>query len=217
MTHDPKTLHRFLTPDLMRDVLQAAGYRVAEGQAPDGSPVLASATGGLGFEVRFFNPLTPARKGRAAPGGERTVLEGETQVMPEGAAFADMGLRTAFRVQGELPLTLVNAWNVSHRFARLLLVGGGVSAIETGAPNTAEASNAWLVLEMDVVALGGVLADNLRAQAEIWDRLVQELIAWLRAELPKLAKAAPVAEPQVSPVAAGSASDAEAPSPLPAA
>lgn len=189
MTHDPKTLYRFLTPGVMRDVLQEAGYRVAESQSPDGAPVLASATGGLGFEVRFFNPLTAARKGAAAG----------TAADDKSPAYADAAFRAAFRVEGELPLGLVNAWNASHRFARLNLMSG------------------WLLFDMDVVALGGVLADNLRAQAEIWDRLVQELIAYLRAELPKLAKPAPVAEPVVREVEPAPALDAALPSPLPAA
>lgn len=189
MTKDIHGLHRFLTPEIMRDVLQAAGYRVEEGKDPTGAPVLASATGGLGFELRFANPLTPARKG--VPAGDRLGA-------PEGAAvaaFADASLRAAFRVQGELPLSLVNRWNVTHRFARLLLAEIPAAPDAPGTPSVTGASNAWLALEMDVVALGGVLADNLRAQIEIWDRLVNQLIAWLREELPKLAKPAPVAEP----------------------
>lgn len=183
------TPHRYLTPAILTDVLQSAGYRVAETKGPDGMTILASATGGLGFEVRFFNPLTPARKGAPAGADDRTASGDE--LPPDVIRFADASLRTAFRVEGDLPLALVNAWNVTHRFARLNLAGA------PGAPN------AWLFLEMDVIALGGVLADNLRAQVEIWDRLVQELIAWLRQELPKLAKAAPVAEP------AGPAASAE--------
>lgn len=194
MTRNTPDLHQFLTLDLMRDVLQASGYRVAQGAGPDGSPVLASATGGLGFEVRFANPMTPAPTG-----------EGES-----ASAWADASFRTAFTVQGELPLTLVNRWNVTHRFARLLLAevpaalpASNVSQASSapGTPSVPPASNApgtpsvWLVLEMDVVALGGVQTGNLRAQTEIWDRLVQELIAYLRAELPKLAKSAPIAEP----------------------
>lgn len=189
MTHDPQTLHRYLTPDVLTGVLQAAGYRVAAGQAPDGAPVLASATGGLSFEVRFFNPLTPGRKG--APAGRGA--DDKAEVTSPGAdashtvGWADAAFRAAFRVEGELPLSLVNAWNATHRFARLNLM------------------KEWLLLDMDVVALGGVLADNLRAQVEIWDRLVQELIAYLRAELPKLA---PKAEPAAMDTSAEPSPDA---------
>lgn len=156
-------IHSHLVAGVLREVLQSAGYRVEEGRDQGGAPVLRSATGGLGFEARFANPL-PNQAG-ATP--------------PDAVRFADATLRTAFQVQGELPLSLVNQWNASRRFARLSL------------------SRDLLLLEMDVVALGGVTADNLRAHAEIWDRLLNQLIAWLRAELPKLAKPAPVAEPEV--------------------
>lgn len=178
------TTHRYLSPEIVTGVLQSAGYRVQAAPGPAGAPVLLSATGGLPFEVRFFNPLTPAGKG--VPAGDRP--EGESDGAPSGAVWADAAVRAAFRVQGDLPLSLVNNWNATHRFARLLLAGDK------------EVPQAWLILEMDVIALGGVLADNLRAHFEIWDRLIPELVAWLRAELPKLAKAAPTAEPQAAPV-----------------
>jgi hypothetical protein len=167
MTND--VIHRFLTVDLLRDTLQAAGYRVNDGKGPDGAPVLTSATAGLGFEIRLFNPL-PGQDAAAVP-----------------ARFADATFRTAFEVKGELPLALVNAWNLTHRFAKLQLAA--VTPGEAGG---------WLLFDMDLVVLGGVHADSLRTHVEIWDRLVQELIAYLRAELPKLAKAAPVAEPVAS-------------------
>lgn len=148
-----RAIHPHLAVALLREVLQSAGYRAEEGKDGDNAPLLRSATGGLGFEVRFANPLPD-----------------------QAGAFADAALRAAFHVQGDLPLSLVNRWNASRRFAHLSLSGD------------------LLLLEMDVVALGGVTADNLRAHVEIWERLVNQLIAWLRAELPKLAKVAPVAE-----------------------
>ena len=44
----------------------------------------------------------------------------------------------------------------------------------------------FLVFCMDVSAAGGVAPNYLRAQIEIWDRLAQDLIAYLRDELRKL-------------------------------
>lgn len=152
-------LHTSFTPTLLRDLLLAAGYRVEEVKGPAGTPALRSATAGLAFEVHFANPLPNEAGDATSPG------------------WADATFQAAFQVQGELPLSLVNHWNVSRRFARLNLLQN------------------LLLLDMDIVALGGVSADNLRAQAEIWDRLVNQLIAYLRDELPKLAKAAPRAEP----------------------
>lgn len=147
-------IHPHLTLALLREALQTSGYRVEEGQDQDGALILRSATGGMGFEARFANPL---------PG--------------ETGAWADAAFRVVFQVQGELPLMLLNQWNATRRFSRLALV------------------NSHLLMEMDMVVLGGITADNLRAQIGIWDRLVNQLIAYLREELPRLAKPAPVAEP----------------------
>jgi hypothetical protein len=180
-------LHTFLTADMLRETLQAAGYRVTETQGPDKAPVLISATNGLPFEVRLLNPL-PKEAGAGTPAG---------------GIFADAAFRAAFRVQGELPLALVNTWNVTHRFARLILAG------------IPDATDHLLILEMDLVVLGGAAPANLRAHVDIWDRLVTELVGWLRAELPRLAKAAPVAEPQAAPVSGAPAGTELVPAPSP--
>uniref|UniRef100_UPI0005BC875C YbjN domain-containing protein n=1 Tax=Bradyrhizobium sp. Ai1a-2 TaxID=196490 RepID=UPI0005BC875C len=87
---------------------------------------------------------------------------------PQG--FLDVALIAVLQVQGELPLELVNRWNASRRFARLQL------------------SPPFLALSLDVSVAGGVTPTNLRAQIEIWDHLVQQLVAYLRDELANLAK-----------------------------
>lgn len=100
----------------------------------------------------------------------------------EEQSFADVTLVAPLQVQGELPLDVVNRWNASRRFARLQL------------------SQPFLVFCLDICVAGGVTLENLRAQIEIWDRLVQELIGYLRDELSKLAvanRAVPVAQPVV--------------------
>ncbi|UWU73895.1 YbjN domain-containing protein [Bradyrhizobium huanghuaihaiense] len=83
-------------------------------------------------------------------------------------SFVDAAFTAVLQVQGELPLDLVNRWNATRRFARLQL------------------SQQFLVLSLDVSVAGGVTADHLRAQIDIWDRLVQELIVYLRDELREL-------------------------------
>jgi hypothetical protein len=82
--------------------------------------------------------------------------------------FADLAFVAVLQVQGELPLEMVNRWNATRRFARLQL------------------SQPFLALCLDVSVAGGVASSHLRAQIEIWDRLVQELIAYLREELRKI-------------------------------
>lgn len=67
-------------------------------------------------------------------------------------------------MQGELPPGLAERWNVEKRFARLTVQG------------------VFLVLELDVILAGGVSENYLRATAELWDRLLQEFLLFLRAE-----------------------------------
>ncbi|AJD50042.1 hypothetical protein S7S_18150 [Isoalcanivorax pacificus W11-5] len=76
--------------------------------------------------------------------------------------YLDYTLSCALRVQGELPPALVNDWNRQKRFARLSHQAG------------------FLLLEQDVIVAGGVSEGCLRANAEIWDRLLQEFILFLK-------------------------------------
>jgi len=70
-----------------------------------------------------------------------------------------------------LPLDVVNRWNASRRFARLQL------------------SPPFLALSLDFSLAGGVTQTYVRAQIEIWDHLMQQLVSFLREELAILAKA----------------------------
>lgn len=77
--------------------------------------------------------------------------------------YLDYTLSCALRVQGELPVGLADRWNVEKRFARLSVQG------------------VFLVLELDVIVAGGVSENYLRATTELWDRLLQEFLLFLRA------------------------------------
>jgi hypothetical protein len=139
-----------LTFDMLRDSFQAAGYRVETLVDPVANvQYLRSATVGLGFDIRAGNPL---------PGEEQ--------------GFADVTFVAPLQVQGELPLDIVNRWNVTRRFGRLQL------------------SQSFLVFCLDICVAGGVTTNNLRAHIEIWDRLLQELVGYLREELSKLGSTA---------------------------
>lgn len=99
-------------------------------------------------------------------------------------SLVDLTFGAWLNVEGELPLDLVNRWNALRRFGRLQLVPG------------------LLALTMDVSLIGGVSANYLRAQVEIWDHLVQALVPYLREELQKgqqapSASVAPAAPEQV--------------------
>jgi len=88
--------------------------------------------------------------------------------------YADFVFVALFEVRGSFPLELLNKWNRLHRFGRLFLDEVGPTA-------------KYLVLSYDVSVAGGVLQQSLWSQLAIWDRLVQQLIPWLRDELGKVA------------------------------
>jgi hypothetical protein len=144
-----------LTLEHLREIMQLAGYRVETVTDPvANADYLRSATSGLAFDVRPGSRLDEKVRG-----------------------FVDVMLIAALQVEGELPLDLVNRWNVSRRFARLQL------------------SPPFLLLTHDVSVAGGVVHNHLRAQIEIWDQLVQQMIAYLRFELPKLGGGDPSSRP----------------------
>lgn len=80
----------------------------------------------------------------------------------EQGNFVDFTFSCVLRVQGELPEGVAEQWNATRRFARLSLQGE------------------FLVMEMDVVVAAGVSNEHLRGNLELWDRLLQEFIVYLR-------------------------------------
>ncbi|AYN19523.1 YbjN domain-containing protein [Alcaligenes aquatilis] len=81
---------------------------------------------------------------------------------PTEGEFIDYTLGCVLRLEGSLSAGVVDSWNVQKRFARLTQ------------------QSTFLVLEMDVVVAGGVSESYLRAAAELWDRLLQEFLLFLR-------------------------------------
>jgi hypothetical protein len=67
-----------------------------------------------------------------------------------------------------LLLRSLNRWNTQRRFSRLHLVPG------------------LLLLVLDVSLIGGVAPDHVRANVEIWNKLLPDLIAFLRDEVQKV-------------------------------
>jgi hypothetical protein len=144
-----ETIITKLTIDSLRENIQLAGYRVETMTDPVvNTTYLRSSTSGFVFDIRPGHRLADADQ-----------------------SFFDVAFIAALQVQGELPLDIVNRWNVSRRFARLQL------------------SQPFLILSHDVSVAGGVAHNYLRAQIEIWDHLLQQMISYLREELPKIAAA----------------------------
>ena len=121
----------------------------------------------VGYRVEeVTDPVANVPYLRSATGGLSFDIRPGNRLPDEG--FVDVAFTAVLQVQGELPLDLVNRWNATRRFARLQL------------------SHPFLVFCLDVSVAGGVMPSHLRAQIEIWDRLVQELIGYLREELRQL-------------------------------
>lgn len=133
----------------------------------------------VGYRVEeVTDPVANVPYLRSATGGLAFEIRPGNRLADADGSFVDIAFTAVLQIQGELPLDLVNRWNATRRFARLQL------------------SRQFLVLSLDVSVAGGVMTNHLGAQIEIWDRLAQELIAYLRDELRQLAAtngAAPVA------------------------
>lgn len=80
----------------------------------------------------------------------------------EPGQVVDFTLSCALQIQNGLPANLVGEWNRIKRFSRLSEQGG------------------FLVLAKDVVVAGGVSERYLRANMELWDRLLQDYVLFLR-------------------------------------
>ncbi|WP_153789191.1 YbjN domain-containing protein [Pseudomonas sp. EMN2] len=76
--------------------------------------------------------------------------------------FLDFTFSCALRIQGELPEGVVEHWSTSRRFARLYRQGE------------------FLVMELDVLVSDGVTGKHLLNHLQLWDRLLQEFITYLR-------------------------------------
>ncbi|WP_434559107.1 YbjN domain-containing protein [Pseudomonas sp. R1-6] len=77
-------------------------------------------------------------------------------------SYVDFTFSCALRIEGQLPDGLVQVWNASRRFARLSRQGD------------------FLVMEMDAIVAAGVSEDHVRGVLELWDRLLQEFVVYLR-------------------------------------
>ncbi len=143
----------------------------------------------VGYRVEeLTDPVSNLLYLRSATGGLTFDIRPGNRLADADGSFVDIAFVAVLQVQGDLPPDLVNRWNVTRRFGRL------------------QFSPPFMVFSMDVSVAGGVLPTYLRAQIEVWDRLVQDLIAYLRDELRQLtaANAAAAVAAPASTVAAAS-------------
>jgi hypothetical protein len=147
----------FVTLETLRTLIQGGGYR-AEVVTDGKLSFLRSASNGLDFDLR--------------PGNLFVKDPADANEKPE--RFADLVFVLVFTVQGAFPAELLNHWNQTHRFGRLVL-------------DKTHPGREFLVLTLDVSVVGGVTTAYLRHQFAVWDSLVQQVVPWLREELGKIA------------------------------
>jgi len=95
---------------------------------------------------------------------------------PEGEQqYSDFSFHCPLRIKGSLPDGIVNRWNRNKRFARLVR------------------NEHFLYVTMDVMLSGGVTSEHLRAQCELWDRLIRELFMHLQQPVNEAPAFAPTA------------------------
>jgi hypothetical protein len=124
-----------------------------------------------GLRAEILNdPATKQSLLRSATGGLAFDLRPGNRIPGRDQEFVDALFVAVLQVQGEMPMGLINRWNATRRFARL------------------HSEGQFMVLAMDVTVAGGVMPIYLRGQLEIWDRVVNELVVYLREELPKLSR-----------------------------
>lgn len=129
-----------------------------------------------GYRVEAASDLDGASFLRSSVNGIGFDLRLGNRLTADANAAADFALTAVVRVEGELPLAAINHWNLTRRFTRL------------------EMDRNLLRLTMDVLVAGGVTTNNVQAQVEIWARIAQELVLYLRAELAKAATVVNVPE-----------------------
>jgi hypothetical protein len=134
-----KTSIRSITVETMRDLLQGAGFRAELIAESETMPVIRSASNGVNFEIRLFNP------GKEDKGG-----------------FTDVMFMAGLPLKGPVAPEFLNRWNSIKRFGRLYVAQG------------------LLVLALDIYVQGGVSPEYLRSQLDIWDRLLQELLTYIK-------------------------------------
>ncbi len=106
---------------------------------------------------------------RSATSGLAFDIRPGNRMIEDAASFADVAFTAVLQVQGEL----------GARRREPLECRATVRTIA--------AQRTFLVFCMDVSVVGGVAPGHFRGQIEIWDRLLQDFVAYLREELRKLA------------------------------
>jgi hypothetical protein len=121
----------------LAEVLIDAGFR-AEVVREEKHPRVRSSVQGLAFSITFMSE----------PDGRQR--------------YSDFSFHCPLRIRGEFPNALIETWNRTKRFARLVR------------------NEHFLYITMDVMVAGGVTLGYLRSLCELWDQLIREVFMHLQ-------------------------------------
>ena len=129
------------------------------------SPRLCEILQSMGFRAEPFEDANKLPCIRSATGGIGFTIRLGNRAPAPAEGFSDFTYIALIKVtEGTFPLVKVNEWNQQRRFCRL------------------HRRDEFLVLDLDVIVAGGVTEDHLRATFVIWDRIVQDLVLFLRGQ-----------------------------------
>lgn len=119
----------------------------------------------MGFRAEPFEDANGFSCIRSATSGVAFTIRLGNRAQPPAEGFTDFSYIALIKVvEGEFPLERINEWNQQRRFCRL------------------HRRDDFLVLDLDVVVAGGVTEGYLRATFGLWDRVVQDLVLFLRGQ-----------------------------------
>jgi hypothetical protein len=116
----------------------------------------------VGFRAEIVPGATSGSLIRSATNGVSFEVRLFNKLPGPVETYADLLFTAGLQIQGVLNAEIVNRWNMTKRFGRLYVVPG------------------MLVLTMDVLLQEATSNAHLRAQLGLWDRLMQELLIYLR-------------------------------------
>ena len=117
-----------------------------------------------GYKAEIFVAPEGTTHLRSATGGMLFSVRFGNHVSRPAEGYVDFTYVTLIKVDGKFSMNRINDWNRQRRFARL------------------QKTDDYLVMDMDVVLIGGVTDTHLGATLSLWEHLLQQLATFLRGD-----------------------------------
>jgi hypothetical protein len=119
----------------------------------------------MGFRAESFDDANGTPCLRSATSGVGFTIRMGNRALPPAAGFTDFSYIAVIKImEGQFPIDRLNEWNRQRRFSKL------------------HSRDDFLVLDFDVLVAGGVSEAYLRQSVGLWDRLIQDLVLFLRGD-----------------------------------